>query len=214
MNLRMPSLALACGLVLGACSNPTADKPKATVDSPSTQTAPSTQVASGPVRTFTFDGSGSKVEFVGSKLSGSHSGGFNAFTGRVELGSAGLASAQLQVEIDMTSTHSDHPKLTGHLKSPDFFDVEQFPTATFVSRQVAGADAGAFTVTGDLTLHGVTKTISFPATASVDGNTLTTNAEFAIDRQQFDITYPGRPDDLIRDDVLIKLMINATASGA
>ena len=85
--------------------------------------------------------------------------------------------------------------------------MAQFPTATFRSTEIK-KDGEGHTITGDLTLHGVTKRISFPATVAVTGATLSANAEFSINRQDFGINYPGMRDDLIRDLVVIKLSLN------
>jgi polyisoprenoid-binding protein YceI len=80
----------------------------------------------------------------------------------------------------------------------------------FVSTAIATAGTpNAYTITGNLTLHGVTKSISFPATAVLTDKDLKANSEFSINRKDFGIVYPGMPDDLIRDDVLIKLTIEA-----
>jgi len=62
-------------------------------------------------------------------------------------------------------------------------------------------------ISGDLTLHGVTRQISFPATASATETEVSATAEFSINRQDFGIAYPGMPDDLIRDLVVIKLSL-------
>jgi len=67
-------------------------------------------------------------------------------------------------------------------------------------------------VTGNLELHGVTKSITFPATITVQGDTVAVKAEFAINRKDFGIVYPGKPDDLIKDDVLLRLNISAKKS--
>ncbi|MCB1055013.1 MAG: YceI family protein, partial [Acidobacteria bacterium] len=97
-------------------------------------------------------------------------------------------------------------------KSADFFDVETYPTATFHSTGVAaGETEGTYSVTGDLTLHGVTKQITFPATIAVTDDEVSAQAEFSINRFDFDIKYPGKPDDLIREEVVIGLDINAMA---
>src|SRR5690606_4136447 len=120
----------------------------------------------------------------------------------------------VKVEIDMGSVQVEPEKLEGHLKSPDFFDVEKHPKATFESTAVkaGGAGGATHTVTGNLTLHGVTRSISFPASIQVNGDTITVNAEFAINRKDFGIVYPGMPDDLIKDDVLIQLKLGANRS--
>ncbi|MBW2161890.1 MAG: YceI family protein [Deltaproteobacteria bacterium] len=63
------------------------------------------------------------------------------------------------------------------------------------------------TIAGDLTLHGVTKRISFPATIEATGSEVSATAEFSINRQDYGISYPGMRDDLIRDLVVIKLSL-------
>jgi hypothetical protein len=77
------------------------------------------------------------------------------------------------------------------LKSPDFFDIREYPTATFTSTAISAAEADAkqITINGDLTLHGVTKPISFPATVDIDNDTLTLRSEFSINRMDFGITF-------------------------
>ncbi len=83
---------------------------------------------------------------------------------------------------------------------------------------VEKAAAGAtHEITGDLTLHGITKSISFSATVQTDSSSAKGNAEFTINRKDFNIIYPGKPDDLIKDDVLLKLELvfkPASAAGA
>src|SRR5207244_3888695 len=118
-------------------------------------------------------------------------------------------------QIEAESLTSDTEKLTGHLKSPDFFDVKTHPKATFVSTEIKkGGDKGAtHTITGNLTIKGITKTISFPATVALNGDTANVDAEFAINRRDFSLNYAGMPNDLIRDDVVIKLLIRAKKQG-
>jgi polyisoprenoid-binding protein YceI len=109
----------------------------------------------------------------------------------------------VKVLIDTTSMWADDDRLTKHLKSPDFFDVESLPEAIFESTAIEATEAG-YTVTGNLTLHGVTKSISFPAQMEIAPDRVTAQAEFFVKRFDFDIVYPGKPDDLIRDEVVIK----------
>jgi polyisoprenoid-binding protein YceI len=197
---RLPLFAL-CLLVLVAvagCADPTKDKPKAVVEEPAPE--PERPAAA---RSFVITDE-SSVGFVGSKVTGSHEGGFRAFEGRIALVGDDPLQSSVEVTIDATSLWADNERLTGHLKSPDFFDVENHPTATFASTEIA-ADGEGYRIVGNLTLHGITKSVSFPANISVAADRVTAAAEFAIKRFDFDIVYPGKPDDLIRDDVLIKL---------
>ena len=113
----------------------------------------------------------------------------------------------------MQSTWADDDRLTGHLKSPDFFDVQQFPVATFTATTIEQSGAPQ-KVTGNLDLHGVKKSVSFPANIRVANDAVTVKAEFAINRRDFNINYPGMPNDLIRDNVVLKLDIKATPGPA
>jgi hypothetical protein len=70
------------------------------------------------------------------------------------------------------------------------------------------------TVTGDLTLHGVTKSISFPAKIEATDGAVDVTAEFAINRFDFEIKYPGRANDLIRKEVVLKLKVKAAPGRA
>lgn len=160
---------------------------------------------------YTFSATGSKVEFTGAKVTGKHDGSFGEFSGTVELVGGDPTKSSVTVEIGTSSLRIEPEKLAGHLKSKDFFDVEKYPKAKFTSTAIkAGGENGAtHTVTGNLELHGQTKSITFPATIGVEGDHVTVKADFAINRKDFEIVYPGMPDDLIKDDVLIRLNIDA-----
>ena len=83
-------------------------------------------------------------------------GRFQNFSGAITVAEDGTPS--VNAEIDVTSITTDNEQRDGHLKTADFFEVEKYPTATFKSTSVK-ADGGDFVVTGDFTLHGVTKSI-------------------------------------------------------
>ena len=111
----------------------------------------------------------------------------------------------------MASVKADADKLTEHLKTPDFFDVAKFRQATFTSNEIKlGGDKGAsHTITGNFQLHGITKSISFPATISVTPEAINVESTFSINRRDFGINYAGPTDNLIRDDVVMSLHIKA-----
>jgi polyisoprenoid-binding protein YceI len=164
---------------------------------------------------YAFSNANSKVEFVGAKVTRKHDGSFKTFSGTVNLVDNDPTKSSVSVTIDVGSIQTDEEKLTSHLKTPDLLDVAKFPQATFSSTAVkAGGDKGAtHTVTGNLQLHGVTKSISFPATIKPSADAVEIDAEFAINRKDFGIVYPGMPDDLIKDDVLLKLQVRAKKAG-
>lgn len=201
-------------LLTTACADAVGDKPQATVVSTPVATpartgaaTPATAAKDGPRYAITAEGS--SVGFVAAKVTKTHTGGFGRFSGTIVAPSDKPQDATVDVQIDMASVTTDNQKLTEHLKKPDFFDVAQFPTGRFTSTSIAPNPDGTVTVTGDLTLRGVTKRVSFPATVAVAGDTATAKAEFGINRQDFKIAYKGAPDDLVRDDVLLKLDVKA-----
>lgn len=207
MRTLLPSLLV---LSLTACPDVAKDKPKATVAPAPTTTAALTEPAPLANATpLTFSSEGSSLAFTGAKVTGKHEGGFRTFKGVLEVAENDLSKSRVRVVLEMASVFSDSEKLTGHLKSPDFFGVEQFPQASFVSTAIVKRDGARHEVTGDLTLHGVTKRLTFPADIALTGAGADVNAEFAINRKDFGIVYPGRPDDLIADEVLLKLSVRA-----
>lgn len=187
-----------------ACSDPAADQPRATTGAPA-QASP--QNVAGTKYAITAQNS--KVDFIGSKVTGSHNGSFQKFSGEIDYAGAPEKS-RVSVTIDADSLTTDDANLTKHLKTPDFFDVAKFPQATFVSTEIKpGGQNATHTVTGNLTLHGVTKAVTFPATINVTPDTANVDANFSINRKDFGISYAGAPDNLIRDDVVLKLTIRA-----
>ena len=150
----------------------------------------------------------SSINFVGAKVTRDHTGGFREFDGRIEY--AGAAPTKISFDIDMNSIFTDTPKLTDHLKTADFFDVAKFPKTTFTSNSLtpapAGAPAGATHIlTGTLDMHGVQKEVTVPVTARVTPEGVRATSEFTINRQDWGVNYKGMADDLIKDEVLIRL---------
>jgi polyisoprenoid-binding protein YceI len=217
---------LIAGLALGlaACSTPEIDNaPKATVAEPAAEApaeapaeqpaaeAPAEQPAAGgeaaaaPAGALSLDAAQSAVGFFGAKVTGSHNGGFKGFTGSMSM--ADGKPATLVVDVDTTTLWADHPKLQGHLASPDFFDTAQFPTAKFEATGFEAGEGNAWTVKGNLTMHGVTKEVSFPATIEAGDASVTATTKFQINRHDWGISYAGKPDDLIKDEVALDLKL-------
>jgi polyisoprenoid-binding protein YceI len=86
-------------------------------------------------------------------------GNFEKHSGTLELNDKDITKSKVQVSIDTASVNTNAQKRDDHLRSADFFDVAKFPTMTFVSKKVAKAGKDKLKVTGDLTLHGVTKQV-------------------------------------------------------
>jgi polyisoprenoid-binding protein YceI len=208
MNAKRLLIGIAPLAMWFGCSNPADNVPAAAVRSATNTVANAAKAPAAEARYFVVATNTAAISFVGSKVTGSHNGGFRNFTGEFKVEGSHLADSGNKIVIDTTSLWSDNPKLTGHLKTPDFFDVRQFPTATFESVSIKQADTGS-TVAGNLTLHGVTKEISFPATIQVADDAVNVTAEFVLDRQDFGINYKGMANDLIRKEVVLKLNVKA-----
>ena len=191
-----------------SCTDPAANKQKATV----ANAAPESSV---PISTaadaLNISPENSKVEFVASKVTRSHNGSFKQFSGRLDFVAKYWQESKVTIDIDTVSVETDEPQLTGHLKTADFFDVAKFPKATFVSTKIepgaTGGETQTLTVTGNFDLHGVKKSITFPATVKVTPDSVAVDAEFSINRKDFRLVYAGKADDLIHDLVVIKLTL-------
>jgi polyisoprenoid-binding protein YceI len=86
-------------------------------------------------------------------------GSFEKFSGTVDINDKDITKSRVEVSIDTNSINTSVQKRDNHLRSADFFDVAKYPAMTFVSKKVAKAGKDSLKVTGDLTLHGVTKEV-------------------------------------------------------
>jgi len=225
-SLRYAFLAASLPLVLSlaACEDPAKDKPKATVEAPKTEAkAPGsaavvpavvpTPAAAAPAKmeALDVDAAGSTIGFIGSKVTGKHEGKFEKISGKITLADGKAEGGAVTFEVETGSVKTDQGDLDKHLAKADFFDVEKFPKATFVSTAIkTGGEKGAtHMVTGDLDLRGTKKSITFPVTITITPEAATGVAEFSINRKDFGIVIEGKKDDLIRDDVLMKITLKA-----
>ena len=137
----------------------------------------------------------SNVEWKGYKVTGEHSGTIEVKSGDLTFGNNGSLTGGTIV-IDMASIKCTDlegewaGKLEGHLKSADFFGVENYPTAKLVITKVAPKGTpGDYKVTGDLTIKETTKEVRFYAHLNENDSGLTATADLKIDRTDFDVRY-------------------------
>lgn len=147
-------------------------------------------------------------------------GAFEKYTGTIAVDDKDVTKSTVAVEIDVASINTKVAKRDGHLKSPEFFDVAKFPKMTFKGTKIEqGATANTFKVTGDLTLHGVTKPVVLDVALSDEwqdpkewgGRTHRgVKATAKINRQDFGVSWQKKLDKggvVAGDEVTI--MINA-----
>jgi len=110
--------------------------------------------------TYTFDQALSKIGFSVNQFLGTTHGKFRKFDGRIEIDREHPESSSVTARIDVRSIDTGIVKRDNHLRSPEFFNVEKYPELTFKSRSVEQTGPQTGDIAGDLTMHGVTKTIT------------------------------------------------------
>ena len=153
----------------------------------STKAAASTPVpvANG---TATLSPENTKIEFVGIHTNPQKPdprlGGFSKFNGK--LMSDGKTVSGVELEFQMDAIWTEIPGLTQHLKNADFFDTGKYPTAKFVSTNISASDKpGMVNVKGNLTLHGETAELEFPAKVAMSDQGVTMMSKFSLDRTRY-----------------------------
>lgn len=171
--------------------------------------------------TWVIDPSHSNITFsVRHMMVSNVRGSFATFSGSATGDPASPANAVIEATIDATSIDTKDSKRDAHLRGPDFLDTAKFPSITFKSKKIAPAGAGKFAVTGDLTLHGVTKEVVLevegPTAAIKDpfGNTRAgASATTKIDRKDFGINWSKSMDGgglVVGDEITITIDVEAT----
>ncbi len=197
------------------------EAPKA--DSAETTDAQNVEQVSGA--TYEANLTESKIEWIGTKPVGRHHGTFVLKDGNLIVSGDDLKGGSFVIDVaSVTPDDQDaqgNAKLQGHLKSEDFFHVEQYPEGTFeitnVTEGVADKENlvmkdATHTITGNLTLKGITKSITFPAKVYMEGDKITADANFNIDRTQWNIVYGNDEslgDKFIRPEVNLQVHLVA-----
>jgi polyisoprenoid-binding protein YceI len=137
-----------------------------------------------------FEADESKIEFVGKKADGSHTGGFKKFDAKAVADFEEPTNGSFTIEIDATSLFSDDEKLTNHLKNPDFFDVRKYPKISFKSTGILpGEEAGKAVIKGDVIMLDKTAEINVPCVATITDKQVIVDATFVLDRTRWGMTY-------------------------
>ena len=179
------------------------------------------------VNTLPVNTASSTLTWNAKKVGGEHSGTVKLSKGSLDINKNKLVGGSFVIDmttIDNTDVTMEgmKQKLVGHLKNDDFFAVDKHPTATFKITKVvpvAKAKAGEpnYTITGDMTIKGITHAVTFPATVKVAGNTAEANATITLDRTKWDVKYRSglietAADKVIDDNFTIDLKLVAGAN--
>jgi len=165
----------------------------------------------------------SKLEWVGKKVTGQHNGTVDIKKGEVFVENGKLTGGSFEFDfttikvVDLKDT-SSNAKLTGHLKSDDFFSAASHPIGKFEitsATPISDGSGNNYKLTGNLTIKGITKEVTFPAKVNINGDVVTASSDFNIDRTLWDIKFRSGKffenlgDNLISDDFNIKFNITA-----
>lgn len=143
-------------------------------------------------------------------------GRFKDFDGTIKYDKENPAASSVEFTVKTTSIDTANDDRDGHLRSPDFFEVEKFPTMTFTSTKVAAKDADTLDVTGNLTIKGTTRQVTIPV--DVLGTFKTPNGEkagfetsFTVNRKDYGIVWNRVLDagPVLGEDVKINITVEA-----
>ena len=189
MKLIVNSLGLAAALIL-ACSHAIAEQ-----------------------ETYKIDENHSfanwSIRHVASKTSGT----FSDITGKILIDRDNLANSSVEAKINMLSVNSSHAKRDKHIKEKDYLDVEKFAEMTFVSKKIEAKSNTEGVMTGALTMHGVTKEMTFPFKVlgfgidPWDGYRTGFEAKTSLKASDFGFTWGLKPNPSVGDEIEITLLI-------
>jgi polyisoprenoid-binding protein YceI len=203
-------IIVATGIAIVGCKNKAEE-----VTTTNTETA---MLAEYDDVTYTVNVDESTIEWQGFKPTGSHKGTINIESGTFTTNDGKIQSGSFVIDMSSIKESEDNARLEGHLKSADFFDVENFPIAGF---EITGLEVKADNIilSGNLTLKDTTNNVTFPVTVVLEDDTLTLSSEvFTIDRSKWNVRYGSKSffdnlkDKFINDDIELKIVIKAKKS--
>ncbi len=178
--------------------------------------APAPVPAAAPSDSWTIDKAHSMAEFKVRHIVSNVTGNFRDFDANITLDRANPANSSVDFTIQSTSIDTGNTNRDDHLRTPDFFDVEKFPTITFKSTSIKAKSKTEFDVTGDFTMHGVTKRITLPVTFLGFGKDPRGNEkagfeiETTLNRKDYGIVWNRNIDEggvLLGDDVKVSISL-------
>ncbi|WP_159021347.1 YceI family protein [Formosa sp. L2A11] len=213
-------VALALGATAISCKEKTKEAAEATAAEPVAETVIT-------AKKYNVDVSNSTIEWKGAKPTGEHFGTIGIKTGELNTEDGAIESGTIVIDMNsITALDLEGDKklnLEAHLKGTvagkegDFFNVNEFPTATFKITGVATNEAGKTILSGNLKMKGIEKNVSFPVTVTSEGDSLSLVCEtFVIDRTQWKINFGSKSvfdnlgDKFINDDITLTIKVKAT----
>jgi polyisoprenoid-binding protein YceI len=207
MNVQLSAMAALVALTMASCGSGEAGN---TIDTTSTDSI-------AKETTYTVDPALSKVTWAGTMLGvKTHTGDLAISRGTVTAKAGALVGGTFTVDLKQPYAMTDtfytkdytKEKLMGHLMSPDFFNVDSFPTANLTIKSVSGN-----TATGDLTVRGKTNEETVTDIVITESNgTLTASGKMTFDRQKYNVAWSsGSKDMVLSDDIVLQVNLSGKA---
>ena len=182
-----------------------------------------TPAAPGTVSTWNLDPAHSVAEFkVKHMMISNVKGSFSGLTGTLKLDETDYTYSTVEASIPVASLNTGDAQRDGHLKSADFFDAEKFPAMTFKSSNIDLTGGADYAVTGDLTVHGVTKSVTFavedlsePSKDPWGNQRIGLSGSTKINRKDFGLTWNSALESggvLVGEEVTISLEVQFVKS--
>lgn len=177
-------------------------------------------VANAAPETYTIDSAHSFVNWSVRHVVAKASGTFNDVTGNITIDRDNLANSSVDAKISLLSVNSGHAKRDAHIKEKDYLDTAKFAEASFVSTKVVAKSATEGVITGNFTLHGVTKEIALPFTVlgfgkdPWGGERSGFEAKTSVKASDYGFGWGAKPNGPVGDDVEITLLIEGVKPSA
>jgi polyisoprenoid-binding protein YceI len=171
--------------------------------------------------TYKVDAAKSSLTWLGKKVTGEHTGNIKVQNGALTVDGTKVTGGEFTFDMnsitctDLTDA-GYNAKLITHLKGEDFFNTGKFPTSTFKITKVTPKGGNNIEITGNMTIKGITNAVTFPATVSVAGNTVTASGKATLDRTKYDMKFGSKSffenigDKAIYDDFTVDMKLVAT----
>ena len=176
--------------------------------------------------TYVVDAAASTVKWYGEKAAYGHNGTINVQEGQFAVADGKVVGGSFALDMNSITDldvedAEKNGKLTGHLKSDDFFNAEAYPTSSLVITKVANLEGNSYMVSGNLTIRDKTHGVTFPAEIEVSDEGVAASAQFAIDRSKFDVKYSSgtffvdmAADKIISDEIAFDINLSAAPAEA
>ncbi len=153
----------------------------------------------------------SKVHFIIKNFGISTGGDISGLAGNINFSPSNIGTSSFDVSVNVSTIDTDNEKRDNHLKSEDYFNVEKYPLIIIKSTRInkAKAASGKFIFTGTISMHGISKSIVFPFTATKKGEDYLFAGEFQINRLDYSV---GKSSSVLSDGVKVTLSVLAKKS--